>query len=84
MTSTAWLLWYGRRLEDVSYPSPGQLIMTANRRVFQSQNAIDRLLTGWFGSRRHGARKAVGFGERAVVMVLPLTPPGALLGGHRT
>jgi len=84
MTSTAWLLWYGRRLEEVSYPSPGQLIMTTKRRIFQSQNAIDRLLTGWFGSRRHGARNAVGFGEVAVVMALPSTPRGVLFGGHKT
>jgi hypothetical protein len=47
MTSiTEWLFWYGRRLEEVSYPSPGQLIMTTKRRVFQSQKAIDRLFTG--------------------------------------
>lgn len=84
MTSTTeWLFWYGRRLEEVSYPSPGQLIMTTKRRVFQSQKAIDRLLTGWFGSRRHGLREAVSFGEKAVVMVLS-TPRAVLLGGHRT
>jgi hypothetical protein len=84
MTSAEPLSWKGSRLAEVSYPSPGQLIMTTKRIAFQTQKATDRLFTGRLGSRKLGTPEAIGFnfgGAGVIIAVWLKSHETELVGG---